>query len=406
MASGLLGYAWAVASNSAGASTFVQAGFIALVLQTLLTSIASNKKDKFVRKWVKREKHLRSSISASLSAITTVAALFTLILFKVLGLRNDFPLYFMMFSMAIYFQLLSFSKSSQQQIQDLRKFWLIQLSGAIARVFSVSVLVVFWDLSFFGLIASNVISSVIIAALYGSLAISPSTIARDIKVSYANWTILISLDGFLRAIRITYEQQIIFLSVIIYDLSTSGFQNDRSQAAYVSTGFMNAMSTALRQVFAHQERECLFGRQSFSSIIFTSAVCFSIAMTLWWLPYTPYFEKYAPHYIESTDATYVVRSLAIAALLHPVTIGFSFVDYLRPYQIRRFTAVLAASALFFAMSIFIFGLISPRLPPNIFNLPICAAASGTTIGITLLIMKVSNAIKCGNWRNYGGIYGL
>lgn len=392
MISGVLGYSWAVKSSPAEAEFFVQAGFLSLVLQTFLVSVASNRKSRFLYGWRIGQIHLRSSISITMSTMMTAG--FAVASFIFWNTTNELALslYVTLFLLTCTLQLLSFPASSRQQVVNLERFWRFQLVGVVIRLFAVMALVVGLNLSFLGVLISNALAAAMIALLYRSLWFSLSDFMRDLRLAVIYGRLLLRLDGVLRAFRLSYEQQIIMAFVVVSDF-TFLHGNIKSAPAYTSTGFINAEATALRQVFASSERRSFLGEKSSGRFVLISISCLVAALLLWNVESITDRHLLILPELENGGTRTILRALAVYVALYPLTLGFAFSDYLPTSQVRllAISLVISAAVLFCLAAFF-----QPLWTGEDFSgevLPLWAAAPGFTIGLSLSFLRWRSRMK-------------
>ncbi|PRY84720.1 hypothetical protein [Donghicola tyrosinivorans] len=386
MLSGVLGYSWAVKNAPSETEFFVQAGLLSLIIQTLLISIASNHKSRLLNGWKVGQIHLRSSISIAISASCTV--IFAILTFIIWYTTSEQKLFFFvtLFLLAFTLQLLSFTASSQQQVVDLARFWRFQLIGAVTRLAAVIVLVVGFNLSFLGVLISNAFAAATIALLYRNLRFNLTDLIRDLRLAITYNRSLLRLDGILRAFRLSYEQQLMMAFIVVSDFAFL-HENNKSEAAYTSTGFLNAEATALRQVFASSERENFLGEKSSGRFAIISIICQIVALLLW------NFESFTEQHLlilpdlENGGTRTILRALAVYVALYPLTLGFAFADYLPTSQVRllAFSLAISTSILLCLAAAFQSLWTGEQLSKEVW--PLWAAAPGFTIGLSFSYLR-------------------
>lgn len=387
--SGVLGYSWAVKSAPSEAEFFVQAGLLSLIMQTFLVSIASNRKSRFLNGWKVGQIHLRSSISITISALSTVG--FAILTFIIWYTTNEQALFLFvtLFLLAFTLQLLSFAASSRQQVVDLERFWRFQLIGVVIRLVAVMALVVGLNLSFLGVLVSNALAAATISLLYRSLRFSLTDIMRDLRLAVIYSQSLLRLDGILRAFRLSYEQQIMMAFVVVSDFMFL-HGNIKSEPAYTSTGFLNAEATALRQVFASSERRSFFGEKSSGRFGLISVTCVIAALLLWNVESITDQHLLIFPDLENGGTRTILRALAVYVALYPLTLGFAFSDYLPTSQVRLLAISLAIStAVLFCLAAGFQPLWTGEDRSGEVW-PLWATAPGFTIGLSLSFLR---------WRN-------
>lgn len=387
--SGVLGYSWAVKSAPSEAEFFVQAGLLSLIMQTFLVSIASNRKSRFLNGWKVGQIHLRSSISITISALSTVG--FAILTFIIWYTTNEQALFLFvtLFLLAFTLQLLSFAASSRQQVVDLERFWRFQLIGVVIRLVAVMALVVGLNLSFLGVLVSNALAAATIALLYRSLRFSLTDIMRDLRLAVIYSRLLLRLDGILRAFRLSYEQQIMMAFVVVSDFMFL-HGNIKSEPAYTSTGFLNAEATALRQVFASSERRSFLGEKSSGRFGLISVTCLIAALLLWNVESITDQHLLILPDLENGGTRTILRALAVYVALYPLTLGFAFSDYLPTSQVRllAISLVISTAVLFCLAAGFQPLWTGDDLSGEVW--PLWATAPGITIGMSLSFLR---------WRN-------
>lgn len=384
--SGVLGYSWAVKSTPYDTAVFVQASLVGMIVGSFLVSIASYRKSRFLTKWAGSRIYLRSSISISISLFMTVLSYLTAFLVWWWGGTSQFFLFISLLLSVNTLQLLSYSSSSLQQVVNLNVFWRFQLAGATIRLASVIVLVVALDISFLGLLISNVLASAAIALLYRSLKINLRFFARDLYFALFHLRSLVKLDGVLRSFRLSFEQQIMMLIVTLLDIAILETEATK-QAAYASIGFLGAAATSLRQIFASNERDELLNKNFAGSHTWVRLGCTAAAVLLWNLDAITSLYLIVLPDLENGGTRTILRALALYLLFYPATIGFAFADYLSGSQVYIFARSLLLTSVMFAMLTVTFHSVWIDHQSNSIVWPIWAAAPGLTIWASLRYLR-------------------
>jgi hypothetical protein len=342
--SGILGFSWAVDNDSSFMlELYVQSTFFALFFQIFLFAIVSKNKHRLLSASNFRRYDIRSNISISLSAV--VLSIFIVMFF----LMYDYPRiqYFLLFCVLIFvtliLQLMSFTTSSRQQISNLNRFWTFQLLGAIARLLSVILFIIVMNLSFIGLLLSNIVAAALITKLYKKYDFNKSKFQKSLPLIINFYRSLISIDGIVRMFRLYYEQIVILGSAIIVNILSFG--NEIGHVANVATGYLNAVAIAMRQVFAKVEKDrflkVLKGSQLFSTIF----ICLAASVIVWNLgKFTSLHLAILPE-LKEHEIGLILKTLSIYTLIYPLTIGFAFFDYFSKNKSREFAQILIMSSI-------------------------------------------------------------
>ena len=375
VASGLFGFAWAVERDPVHTATYVQAGTATLVVQVVLSAIASRGKERLAIASAAASRHLRSEIAATAGGLATLVMLAAACVSGDEGLRL-FCLFMAIGLAASAVQFVNFAASTRQQIRSLSGFWTIQLRGAAVRLVCVLILVKMLALSFAGILIANLATTCVITASYRGELTHGVAGFHAMRRVWRHMPALLSLDGALRAIRNFYEQ-IMMSSVLIAADKLHLVPQDSIGFMYASSGYVSTEYTAARQLFASLELRAFRRQIGAIEIALAFGAGLLAAIAIWQAEaWTSLHHLILPR-LPSEGQALILDAVALAGLLYPLTLGFAFLDYLPPQNLRRTAMVLAilpvpVLGLLFGLSRFI------DLP----TFPFWAAVTPVVIGLS------------------------
>ncbi|MBO0732991.1 MAG: hypothetical protein J2P49_01450 [Methylocapsa sp.] len=252
-----------------------------------------------------------------------------------------FVSYFALGMLALILQLTTFPASSCESITNQTRFWLIQLAGAASRLVAVVVLVWFLSQSFIGILFANVSGAVTVALCFRRPLLGPRTFVTHLMRAIRYVGKLVTLDGFLRAARVYYEQLLISVSLIGTD-ALHVLDPDTVKYMYASSGYLNAGASAARQLFPSQELKAFQRRLRPAQRAIISALFLAGSLMIWQANrWTQWHAMILPA-IPPPGQSLILASIAIAAALHPLTLGFAFLEFLPAQRLRKAAIALAA----------------------------------------------------------------
>jgi hypothetical protein len=120
------------------------------------------------------------------------------------------------------------------------------------------------------------------------------------------------------------------------------------EAGYMAVGYLNTLSTSIRQAFARWE---LHQPASLSARLLSVAVSGGAALIAWEMhDQWHFFDLLLPN-SDRESLNHIVGSGAVLLALYPLTRGFLYVDYLAPSDMLRFGYRLLLAYVFCALSI-------------------------------------------------------
>ena len=376
LTSGLLGFAWAVAHDPDRTHLYVQAGLATLLFQVPLMAIASKNKDRIARSPEKLRRHLRSELAATVGgAVFLIAGVAVLFSFGASELQA-FLTYFALGMLAVVLQLTTFVASSSMVITNLTRFWLIQLVAATTRLVMMILLVRLWNQSFLGILLANVSGAIVGNLCYKRPLPRPRAFFMPLKRVSHHVGRLVTLDGSLRAARLYYEQLLISLTLITTD-ALNLLDPDTVKYMYASSGYLNAETTAARQVFLSQELKAFQRRLRPVEHAIVSALFLAGSVLIWQADrWTRWHHTFLPA-IPPPGPSVILGSVAVAAALQPFTLGFAYLDFLPPCRLRKAAVALVALPIpiFFAVRVTVLQL-------DFCDFPFWATITPLSIGIS------------------------
>jgi hypothetical protein len=346
--SGVAGYKMAVSQAPQDVKAYVVAVTMGMLLQTLMTSIAANRKDKLIlASMAANRRTLRVDL------VVCIAWLFAtgfLSVAAIARMSDHFGFYLVLICVGIAFQYATFVASGREQVVDPDRFWSIQLSGAFVRAVGTGLLVLWFDTNYKGILISNLLASLVICYRYKVWPVVDRRRLTALRrlLTQGQAFRAFRLDGVLRAGKGLFESIAMSLCAIGVDLA--GLLPAKTvEAGYMAVGYLNTLSTSIRQVFAHWE---LSQSASLSARLLSLAVSCSAALIAWEL-HDQYhlFDLLLPR-SDRESLNHIVGSGAILLALYPLTRGFLYVDYLAPSDMLKFGCSLLLAYVLCALFIF------------------------------------------------------
>lgn len=382
---GILGFAWAVTAEPEIIHLFIKASFVVLLIQIPFMAVASKNKNRLAKSKVGASLHLRSEFAANFNFLLAIIVGICGI-FLAEGTELEKLAWFSSIILLTHgFQLKSFYHSSRFQITDLDFFWKTQLTGAALRFGSVILFVQIINIGFWGILFSNLVASIVIAFIYKALIFKIKLMKQSFIVAFKNSNKLLSIDGILRAMRNFYEQLSVSFIAICLEYTLS-FDAKTIEHMYASIGYINAGTTALRQIFASLELSS-FKRQPIfkkTAIIYLLSIPAAI-ISFYIYQYTDFKYLILPS-IGDDGMNYIVIAIYITFYAYPFTLGFAFMDYLPAKELLNGMLVMALLLLLFTIicvALYKFGVAS--------YVPIWAMIVPMSIGLSRYFWKVKYA---------------
>ncbi len=330
--SGVAGYKMAVMQAPQNVKSYVVAVTMGMFLQTLMASIASNRKDKLIL--ASTEKIRRTLRVDLVVCIAWLLAAGFLSVSAFARLPDNFGLYLGLICVGIAFQYATFMASGREQVVDPDRFWSIQLSGAFVRALGTGLLVLWFEINYTGILLSNLLASLVICHRYKAWPVVDRRrlTALGHSVTQGQAVRALRLDGVLRAGKGQFEAIATSLCAIGVDLA--GILPAKTvEADYMAVGYLNTLSTNIRQAFARWE---LHQPASLSARLLSLAVSGGAAIIAWEMhDQWHLFDLLLPR-SDRESLNHIVGSGAVLMALYPLTRGFLYVDYLAPSDMLRF----------------------------------------------------------------------
>ncbi len=330
--SGIAGYKMAITQDPQGIKVYIATIAMSMTLQVFLATIASNRKDKLIR--VGSTKVVRS-LRVDLVIIVAWVIAATAIFLAASDVENCIAeLYLALIFTAVAFQFATFTAAGREQIRNPSRFWAIQLSGALARVIGTGLFVAWCGIGFGGILISNLIAAVVVCRLYANW---PTVRLRRLNrlvaiIRSGRFMRIFRLDGFLRAGKGLYEAVATSLCAIVVDRSGL-LPRGTVEASYMAVGYLNTLSTTMRQVFSGWE---LQSGQSLFAQVFSVFLSVGAAVFVFWIHFRfQIFDIFLPN-VARESLNHIVISVSIFLALYPLTRGFLYADYLPPEDLLRF----------------------------------------------------------------------
>ena len=347
----------AVSQAPQNVKAYVVAVTLGMLLQTLMASIAANRKDKLI---LASTAAIRRTLRVDLVVcIAWLLAVGSLSVAAFASMSDHFGFYLVLICVGIAFQYATFVASGREQVVDPDRFWSIQLSGAFVRALGTGLLVLWFETNYKGILISNLLASLVICHRYKAWPIVDRRHLTALGHSLTQGQAIraIRLDGVLRAGKGLFESIATALCAIGIDLA--GLLPAKTvEAGYMAVGYLNTLNTSIRQVFAHWEL-----RQSATLLarLLSLAVSSGAALIAWEMhDQCHLFDLLLPR-SDQESLNHIVGSGAVLLAIYPLTRGFLYVDYLAPSDMLKFGCSLLLAyvlcALFILFIIWKFGAI-------------------------------------------------
>lgn len=345
--SGVAGYKMAVTHAPHGVKSYIVAVTLGMLLQTLMASLASNRKDKLIlASTIAIRRTLRVDLALCITWLLAAVSLSVAAFAKV---PDHLGLYFGLICVGITFQNATFVASGRAQVVDPDRFWSVQLSGALVRAIGTGLLVLWFKIDFFGILLSNLFASLVICHRYKAWPVVDRRrlIALYYSVTHGQIFRSFRMDGVLRATKGLFES--IAMSLCAIGVDQAGLLPVKTvEAGYVAVGYLNTLSTSIRQVFARWE---LHQPASLSAKLLSLVVSGGVALIAWEMHDQLHLFNLLLPRIDQESLNHIVGSGAVLLALYPLTRGFLYVDYYPPSVMLRFGCCLLLAYVLCALSI-------------------------------------------------------
>jgi len=330
--SGVAGYKLAVTQDPLGVKSYVVAVTLGMLLQILMASLASNRKDKLILASTSAiRRTLRVDLVICFAWLMVAGSLAVAAFARV---PNHLVFYLGIICVGIAFQYATFMDSGRAQVVDPDRFWSIQFSGAFVRAVGTGLLVFWFEIDYFGVLLSNFLASFVICYRYKAWPVVDlrRLTALGHSVTHGQLVRSFRLDGVLRAGKGLFES--IATSFCAMGVDQAGLLPAKTvEAGYMAVGYLNTLSTSIRQAFARWE---LHQPASLSARLLSLAVSGGAALIAWEMhDQLQLFDFLLPK-IDRESLSHIVGSGAVLLALYPLTRGFLYVDYLPPSDMLRF----------------------------------------------------------------------
>lgn len=328
LVSGLFGFKWAVETHTELLAAYTLSFIIYLPIQTIILCIVSRNKNRLTK--IKTNNRINISLKFSISLYLIFIILTSIfgILFKDIQVHTSFLALNCAFGLM---QITTFASSSKEQIHNINRFWKIQTLAAFVRLVSIILFlkVCFWG--FYGIILSNISAAMTVMFIYNISLKSIIIPLRIMKTFPNSVSKVLSLDGFIRAIRLNLEPYSILVLCSTVAYASSG---QMATVILAAVNYLNALATAMRQIYSTIERDTLFGELKVKRYIYVLIQCFVLFSAA--MIFTLYESIYQFVLPRIPNSFYILYAIAIYCLLFPLTIGFGFIDYFDKKRLRSF----------------------------------------------------------------------
>ncbi|MDB3865207.1 hypothetical protein N9296_03760 [Amylibacter sp.] len=326
--SGIFGFKWAVETHTELLPAYTLASIIYIPIHTIILSIVSKNKDRLTKIHTCNTVNIPLKFSVSIYAILIILACLTGIIF------NQIQIYISLIALNLIFglaQIASFIPSSKEQIHDINRFWKIQTIAGIVRFISIIIFLKIFLIGFHGLLLSNISAAITVLLMYRVSLKSILIQGKILKSFPKNLKKILSVDGFLRAVRLNLEPYsiLVLCSAIAY-ASTAQI----ATVILSAINYLNATATATRILYSTIERDALYSKLNKKKHINITVQCALLCVAAIVLSYYDDLNQIVLPTIPYSS--YIFYAIAAYFLIFPITIGFGFSDYFPNNRIRSF----------------------------------------------------------------------
>ena len=365
---GLFGFTFLVSVNVSDAAYYVAAlGFSSLV-STILLSIASIRKDKFISRLI-----LRETAQISISKILTILNISLALIVFSLGIYKEFVILYLIQSISFYPLISSFQKGTYYQFKKIDRFWQFQFYATISRTILVSLLIIF---EFFNAISFSLVHLIITFQIYFLYHRSWEKLlirSRSLKIWLIYFKPIRLLEGFLRNSRGFVETSL--CSLLLSCVVLLGF-SDKSNLdpLYAVIPFMNVAIIALRQIFYNFEVQREYTSFPPWQVMMVALVGFIVLINSYAYEYAwDIVSLILPGFVNTTDNLFYIWGVQL--IFFALSLGITQVEVFRSSELFVFWSIFLISLLVsFAAIIMLndFGLVLFVVP---FSLSVSSIAS-------------------------------
>jgi hypothetical protein len=377
--SGVFGYIWAIKNSPNALGPYIHATLAALIVQTLVFSVAARGKNRFLRQSLRGHYDVRTAYALSFVLCFTFACCLCVGVGAAFGYEMLFGWYFILSLICVVLQLVTFPASTRQQVLDIDRFFLIQISSSSTRLGVNLLCVFFFKVGFMGLLMANIAGAAATVVLYKA----HSWYFRDplhliFKRAYEALQLL-KWDGFVRAARPLYEQYAILSTAAIMG-DFAALTPDVRYIVHASTGFLSAVSTVARQVFSKYELGVFNGTVSIRQRVAMFSLCGFGVLCSFPLGAYSLAHGWVLSHFEGWKWLTLIKVLDFYIFFFPFSAGFMFIDYFGRNIMRAFSIKLVCVSVVLLVSLFVASILIPefdtylRLYPIWGGLPVIAVA--------------------------------
>ena len=125
---GLFGFTYLLSLDISDAAYYVIALGFSSLASTIILSVASIRKEKFISRII-----FKDVVQISISKILAILNITLALIAFLIGINSEFFILYLVQSISIYPLISSFQKSTYYQFKKINTFWHIQFYGSILR---------------------------------------------------------------------------------------------------------------------------------------------------------------------------------------------------------------------------------------------------------------------------------
>lgn len=369
---GLFGFTYLLSLDISDAAYYVIALGFSSLASTIILSVASIRKEKFISRII-----FKDVVQISISKILAILNITLALIAFLIGINSEFFILYLVQSISIYPLISSFQKSTYYQFKKINTFWHIQFYGSILRACLVFFFII---LEIFNAVFYSLVHLIITFQIYWLYHRSLAKLLIR-KRRLKSWPIYFKparlVDGFLRNSRVFVEtglSSILLSCIVILGISDKQSLN----SLYAVIPFMNVAIVALRQTFYNYEVERKYVSFPPWQVLIFAFIGFIILNQAY--AWDAFFMA-LPDLFKNIDNLFYFWSLQL--IFFSFSIGITQVEVFRPQELFLFWSIF----LFSLFTSFAAVIILEKLEWTLFIVPFSLSLSAIFSKSSMLIRR-------------------
>jgi hypothetical protein len=324
---GIIGFNLSFTQDKDLVSLYIYSTSFSFFFQIITYSILNHKKNSIINRF-KYTINIRNSIIQFIVLnIIIIYSASLIIWFLVSGTFGELAFFILLQLIFSYLQMLTFNNTIYFQLKDIEYYLKGMFFSTIGRVIGILVLIYLFKLSFYGLIFSNIISSIVILLFY---KIKLRQLIDNYKLGLHKinyFSNVLKIEGILRSYR-GYSEAWLLTTIISVLNITRILRQPELDLINFSVPYVNSVSVSFRQIYLKFERESYFNNLKRSQFLISYLTLVPlIFLYLFKDNFIILIEKYHFYSLRMVFDSYFLKMLTLQLILLPFTFGFVYVDF-------------------------------------------------------------------------------